>query len=326
MTFKVTILGNGSAKPTIDKHHSAHALNVHEQFYLIDCGEGTQRRLIANGINLLKINAVFISHLHGDHVYGLFPMLSSMCLMGRTTALTIYAPKPLGEILETHNRYFDLKIGFPLNVVEVDTCKHQMVYENNVMEVWTVPLRHRVSCCGYCFKEKTPRLNVRKEAIERYGLGVEQIVHVKNGEDAVLADGRTIPNSELTYLPYTPRSYAYCSDTQMSGKVAKLVDGVDLLYHEATFSDADKALAKQMGHSTTVQAAKTAVKCGAKRLLIGHFSARYKNLEQLLDEARTIFPQTYLATEGTTFEISVQRLADMPAEEATSSEENRDVL
>ena len=309
MTFKVTILGNGSAKPTLNRHHSAYALNVHEQFYLVDCGEGTQRRLIQNGISSLRINAIFVSHLHGDHVFGLIPLLSSMSLNGRTTALDIYAPEPFGEILDMHIKYFDMKFDFPLNYIPVNTREHAMIYENKVMQVWTIPLRHRVPCCGYLFKEKEPARNVRKEAIARYGLGVEQIVKIKGGEDLVLEDGRLVKNDELTYRPYVPRSYAYCSDTQMSGNVAKLVEGVSLLYHEATFADADKLLAKKMGYATTVQAANTAVKSGAGRLLIGHFSSRYKDNEVLLAEAREVFPNTDLARENATFEIPVEKVS-----------------
>ncbi len=309
MTFKVTILGNGSAKPTINRHHSAHVLNIHEQFYLVDCGEGTQRRLIENGVSSLRINAIFVSHLHGDHVFGLIPLLSSMCLNGRTTALNIYAPEPFGEILDFHIRHFDIKADFSLNYIPVDTRENKMVYENKVMEVWTIPLRHRVPCCGYLFREKEPALNVRKNVIARYGLGIEQIVRAKAGEDVALEDGRTLRNDEITYRPYAPRSYAYCSDTQMSGKVAKLVSGVDLLYHEATFMDAERALAKKMGHATTVQAANTAVKSGAGRLLIGHFSSRYKSDDVLLAEARNVFPNTDLACENVTFEIPVVKVS-----------------
>lgn len=240
MTFKVTVLGNGSARPTIQRHHSAHALNVHEQFYLVDCGEGTQSRLIECGIHPLRLNAVFLSHLHGDHVYGLFPLISSMGLMGRRTPLTVFAPAPLGEVLEYHYRYFDTNLPFEIIYREVDTRKHLPIFENSVMEVWSIPLRHRVPAAGYLFREKRPELNVHKEAIERYGLGIAQITAAKRGEDISGPNGYTIPNGELTYLPYAPRSYAYCSDTMVSGKVADIVHGVNLLYHEATFADAER--------------------------------------------------------------------------------------
>lgn len=304
------------------KHHSAHALNVHEQFYLIDCGEGTQTRLGECGINPMKINAVFITHLHGDHLYGLFPLISTLGLLGRRTPLRVFAPHPLGELIACMDRLLDGGVGFEIDYHPVDTRAHGMIYENSVMEVWTIPLRHRVPTAGFLFREKTPKLNVRKEMIDRYGLSVAQIVASKRGGDIVLDEenaakadkaygalrvGETIPNAALTYTPYTPRSYAYCTDTLPSGKVAELVKGVDLLYHEATFAAADKALAKDTGHSTTVQAAEVALKAGAGRLLIGHFSGRYKDPALLVEEARAIFPATDEAREGQIYEITHKR-------------------
>ena len=175
MTFKVIVLGTGSAKPTLCRHHAAHVLNVHEQFYLIDCGEGTQLRLLECGINPMRLNGAFISHLHGDHVYGLFPLLSTLGLMGRKTPFTVYAPAPFGEVIEGHYRYFDTNLPFEIIYREVDTRKHALLYENTVMEVWSLPLRHRVPAAGYLFREKVPPLNVHKEAIDRYGLGIAQI-------------------------------------------------------------------------------------------------------------------------------------------------------
>ena len=274
---------------------------------MIDCGEGTQRRLMECGISPMKINAIFISHLHGDHVFGLFPLISTLGLQGRKLPLDIYAPQPMGEILEAHYRWYDTKLPFEVRYHEVDTRSHTLIYENKVMEVWTVPLRHRTPCCCYLFREKEAGLNVRKEAIEEYGLGVAQITAAKRGEDITI-DGRTIPNACLTYKPFTPRSYAYLSDTNYSGKAVSIVKGVDLLYHEATFAAEEKSLAKDTGHSTTHQAAKAAIESGAAKLLIGHFSSRYKDDTLLLNEARELFPETYLAEEGTTFEIPVKKI------------------
>lgn len=307
MTFKVTILGSSAALPVRGRHHSAHALNVHEQFYLVDCGEGTQTRLGECGINPMRLNAVFITHLHGDHLYGLFPLISTLSLLGRKTPLELFAPAPLGELLESMYVMLGDTPAFEVHFHPVDTRQNMMIYENKVMEVWTVPLRHRVPAAGYIFREKRPPRNVRKDMIDSYGLDISQIVAVKRGEDLVLDDGRTIPNDQLSYIPYEPRSYAYCSDTMASGKVASLVEGVDLLYHEATFAAADKALASQTGHSTTVQAAEVARKAGAKRLLIGHFSGRYKDTGELVSEARAVFSDTEEATEGSTFEIAPKR-------------------
>lgn len=308
MTFKITVLGTGSARPTIERHHSAHALNVHEQFYLIDCGEGTQTRLIECGINPLKLNAAFITHLHGDHVYGLLPLISSMGLMGRRTPFRVYAPSPMGEVMKNHYKYFDTNLPFEVVYHEIDTTKHKMVYENSVMEVWSIPLRHRLPTSGYLFREKTPALNVRKEAIEKYKLGIAQITAAKRGEDIFDADGQLLArNEELTYMPYSPRSYAYCSDTLYSARAAGLVKGVNILYHEATFGEDNKAMAKDTGHSTALQAAKAAVKAKADKLLIGHFSSRYKDVSVLVEEAQAIFPATEAAEELHTYEIPANR-------------------
>lgn len=198
MSFRVTILGNSSAKPTPDKHTSAHALNVREQFFLIDCGEDTQRQLIRYGINPLKINAVFITHLHGDHLYGLFPLISTMGLYGRRTPLKVFGPKPLDEILEAHFKYFDTELPYEVQFCEVNTRAEKVVFETSYMTVETIPLRHRVPCCGYLFREKEPELNIEKSAIERYGLGIAQIAAAKRGEDLTLADGTLLPASEIT--------------------------------------------------------------------------------------------------------------------------------
>lgn len=307
MTFSVTILGSSSARPTVHKHPAAHALNVHEQFYLIDCGEGTQRRLLQCGIHPMKINAVFLTHLHGDHCYGIFPLISTLGLMGRRLPLQVFAPEPFGEMLENHFRYFDTQLPFRVDFKKVDTRAHRMIYENKVMEVWSIPLRHRIACAGYHFREKTPPRNIYKEAVQRYGLGIAQIAAAKRGEDLTLDDGSPLPNGTITYQPYVPRSYAYLSDTQYSARAAGLIKGVDLLYHEATFMDAERALARQTGHSTTLQAAKVATLAQATELLIGHTSARYEDDKVLEAETRTVFARTSLAREGTTYTIPLQK-------------------
>ncbi len=307
MSIAVTILGNASAKPTAHAHPSAQTVNINEQLFLVDAGEGVQRQMFRYGISPLKLRAVFISHLHGDHVFGLFPLLSTLGLYGRRTPLRIYAPRPFGDMLEAHLRLFDRDLPYTPEWVEVDTTKNSMIFENDTVEVWSLPLRHRVPTSGYLFRQKRPRLNIRKFCIERYGLSIAQIAAAKRGEDIVLDSGETLRNADLTYLPYQPAAYAYCSDTNYSARLAGMVEGVDLLYHEATYAADARRIAKERGHSTTADAATVAAKASAKRLIIGHFSSRYKDLQPLLEEARAIFPATDIAREGETFTIEPER-------------------
>ena len=236
MSFTVTILGSASAKPTPGRHPSAQVVNLHEQHYLVDAGEGTQQQLFRYGINPLRLRAVFLSHLHGDHCFGLFPLLSTLGLYGRRTPLPVYAPAPFGEILACHLRYFDSELPYAVEWHEVDTTCHRPLLENRSLEVWSIPLRHRVPTCGYLFREKEPPLNVDKFKITKYGLSIAQITAAKRGEAVRLDSGETLPNEELTYRPYKARSYAYLSDTAFSAKAAGLAAGVDLgvLYGELT--------------------------------------------------------------------------------------------
>lgn len=303
MSFGVTILGSASAKPTAGRHPSAQVVNIHEQYYLVDAGEGVQQQLFRYGINPLKFRAVFVSHLHGDHVFGLFPLLSTLGLYGRRTPLKVFAPAPFGEILACHLRYFDSDLPYTVEWEEVDTTRHGLLLENRTLEVWSIPLRHRVPAAGFLFREKRPPLNVDKFKIVKYGLSIAQIAAAKRAEAVTLDTGEIVQPEELTYLPYEPRSYAYLSDTNFSAKAATLCFGVDLMYHEATYAASEQKLARERGHSTTVDAAKAARTAHAKRLLIGHFSSRYKTLGPLLEEARAIFPATFLAEEGQTYDL-----------------------
>ncbi len=310
MGFTVTILGCSSARPTRERHPSAQVVNYEEQLFLVDAGEGTQRRLLQTGTNAQRLRAVFISHLHGDHVFGLFPLLSTLGLYGRCTPLDVYAPAPFGEILECHRRYFDRELPYEVVWHEVATTQHRLLLENRTIEVWSVPLRHRVPCAGYLFREKLPPLNIHKEKIGEYGLSIAQIAAAKRGEDVQLEDGRTIPVGELTYLPYRPRAYAYLSDTNFSAKAAGLVAGVDLLYHEATYASDERKLAQERGHATATEAARAAVLAGARKLLIGHFSSRYKDAAPLVAQAREIFAESYEAVEGQVYTIEKRPYGD----------------
>lgn len=297
MTFELTILGSGSALPTSRRYPTAQALNVLERFFLIDCGEGTQLQLRNAKVRMGKINHIFISHLHGDHVFGLYGLLSTYNLLGRKHPLKIHGHSGLKDILDFYYRHFAEQTQYPIEVCPIDNRGVHLLYEDKAVEVFSFPLRHRVAASGFLFKEKQKEKNIRKEAIEQYKLGVKDIVRIKAGENFSTESGEIIANDLLTTLPAKPRSYAFCSDTAYFERITKWIEGVDLLYHEATFADAERKIAKQTAHSTASQAAKIAKKANVGKLLIGHFSNRYKELNHLLTEARSIFPQTYLAND-----------------------------
>ena len=307
MNFDVTILGNSSASPTKNRFPTAHILNVRGQFFLIDCGEGTQMQIMRNNINFARINHIFITHLHGDHIFGLYGLLSTFNLENRRNELHIYGFSQLEYILNDFLKYFGSDFKYEITFHAVDVHHQQLIYEDKNMTVETIPLKHRVPCCGYLFKEKAPKLNIHKKMIEQYNLSLTEVVKIKNGCDLMLEDGKIIANKNLTYLPYAPRSYAFCSDTKYYEKIIDIVKNVDLLYHEATFANEHLQTAKKTGHSTTLQAAEIAKQANAKKLIIGHFSSRYKNLDILLNEARSVFPETFLATENTVFELELKK-------------------
>lgn len=309
MSFTVTILGSASAKPTPGRHPSAQVVNLHEQLYLIDAGEGTQQQLFRYGINPLRLRAVFLSHLHGDHCFGLFPLLSTLGLYGRRTPLPVYAPAPFGEILACHLRYFDSDLPYAVEWHQVDTTAHALLCENRSLEVWSVPLRHRVPTCGYLFREKEPPLNVDKFQIAKHGLSIAQITAAKRGEEVRLDSGEVLPNAELTYRPYRARSYAYLSDTAFSARRRDLRQASICSTTRRPTPPPSGKIARERGHATTAEAAQAALRAGAGRLVIGHFSARYKDLAPLLDEARAIFPASELAEEGRTFTIEKRPFA-----------------
>lgn len=301
--MKVTILGSSSALPTSGRYPSAHVLDVHERLFLIDCGEGTQMQLRKTRLRFSKINNIFISHLHGDHVFGLYGLLSTFSLMGRKSPMNLYAPEKFQNLYLSHLADFDINLGFPINFVPLKGNKHVQILDDKYVTVDSFPLKHRIPCYGFIFREKSPDRNIIKEAITKYNIPALRIRAIKKGEDFVTDDGTVIKNSELTLPPPKPHSYAYCSDTKYFSKLASYVKDVSLLYHEATFDRSKSDLAMMTGHSTSVDAATTAKTAGAEQLLIGHFSARYKDIMQLVLEAREIFPETYAAVDGVTFEV-----------------------
>jgi ribonuclease Z len=299
----LTILGSSSALPTSERYPSAHVLNAHERLFLIDCGEGTQMQLRKNRIRFGKINHIFISHLHGDHIFGLYGLLSSFSLMGRKTPLHLYAPENYQNILRSHLNDFDINLSFEIDFIPLKGKDPFQILDDRYLTVTAFPLQHRVPAYGFLFREKLADRNIIREKIAEYNIPAVRIPAIKKGEDFIKADGNVISNLELTLPPREQLSYAYCSDTKYFKRLASFVKGVTLLYHEATFDKSLNKLAEITGHSTTTDAAKTAVKAEANSLIIGHFSSRYKSISFLVDEAREIFPETYAAIDGKSYEI-----------------------
>ncbi len=301
--MKVTVLGSSSALPTSQRYPSAHVLNAHERLFLIDCGEGTQMQLRKCSIRFGKINDIFISHLHGDHVFGLYGLLSSFNLMGRTFPLRLHAPANYDQMLRSHLSDFDIHLNFDIDFVPLSGSDSIKIYEDKHVIVTSFPLKHRVEAFGFIFREKPADRNIIKEKIEEYSIPSFRIPGIKKGQDFITEEGLVVSNNDITIPPPETLSYAYCSDTMYFARLPSFVRNVDLLYHEATFDGSMTKLAKKVMHSTTLDAAKTALKANAGTLMIGHFSARYDDINPLVEEARTIFPATIAAVDGNTYNI-----------------------
>jgi ribonuclease Z len=303
MPMTLTILGTSSALPTSERFPSAHVLIAHERFFLIDCGEGTQMQLRKNKIRFSRINHIFISHLHGDHVFGLYGLISTFSLMGRKVTLNIYAPAGYNQMLMSHLADFDIHLNYNIDFHPLEGKDPFMILDDRYLTVEAFPLEHRVPAFGFLFREKPGERKIIKEAISRYGIPVPRLAAIKKGADFVDENGRLVRNEELTKEGAQPISYAYCSDTRYFKRLASFVKNVDLLYHEATFGAENAELAKITGHSTTLEAARVALDANAGTLLIGHFSSRYRKVEPLVSEARQIFRETYAAVDGSTYDI-----------------------
>ncbi len=302
MIFELTILGATSATPVVGKHPTSQLLNCNDQFYLIDCGEGTQVQLLRYDFKFNRINHIFISHLHGDHYLGLLGLLFSMHLQRRTNDLHLYAPRGLDEIILTHLKHGRSVLHYSLIFHSFEGNKPELLLDNEDITVTTIPMNHGIPCCGFLFREKPKKLNINKDKLPPH-LPVPLILALKEGED-IFFEGKIIRNEELT-LPAKPlRSYAFCADTKYTENIIPQLQNVDLLYHEATFT---KYLAHRIDegtyHSTAEQAAMIAKKSNAKQLIIGHFSVRYGDLNILLQEAKEVFENTVLAIEGQTYPI-----------------------
>jgi ribonuclease Z len=303
MKFEVTILGSSSATPMFNRNPTSQLLNVNDKFYLIDCGEGTQQQMLKYGIKAQKIDHIFISHLHGDHYLGLVGLLSSLHLNGRVKPMVIYGPEPLKEIIELHFHYSQTVIRYPIEYVFTDPGRAETIYTNQDMHVETIPLDHRIACTGFKFVQVQRAPKLRPEKVEELGITREYIHLIRKGFPFKDQYGVEHPASELTIDPAVPRSYSYCSDTVCSGMYMDHIMDTDTLYHEATFMHDMADRAAETYHTTCLQAGETARNARVKRLLIGHFSARYRDLQPLLEEARSVFDNTELAIEGQTFQL-----------------------
>ncbi len=303
MKFEVTILGSSSATPIFNRNPSSQALNVNERLYLIDCGEGTQQQMLKFDIKISRIDHIFISHLHGDHYLGLVGLLSSMHLNGRSKTLHLFCPPLLKDIIDLELRCSDTTLQFPIDYRFTNPDTPEVILENPDVTVESIPLDHRIPCTGFLFREKKRLRKLQKEKLTELDIPVEYFSPLKKGADYTTPEGTVIKNAELTTDSADPKTYAYCSDTQFNLNYFKQISKATLLYHEATFLHNMLERALETNHTTALQAGEVALQTNAEKLLIGHFSARYKTLNELLDEARNVFPETELAIEGKTFMI-----------------------
>ena len=296
------MLGTASAMPVVNRNQSAQALQVHGRLFLVDCGEGVQNQMVRYRVPMMKLDSVFISHIHGDHVFGIFGLLSTLGMKGRRTPLNIFAPVSFGPILKFFLSYYGDGIAFEIRFTPLKMKAPEVILETKTAQVLAFPLNHGIETFGFLFREKEPMMNVRKEAIAEYGLTLTEIGALKRGEDVLRPEG-IIPNAAAAYKPFEPRSYAYVSDTAPFPEETEWLRGVTVLYHEATYLEelADQGALRH--HSTTLQAASVARDAGAGRLLIGHYSSRTRESAPYEAECRKVFPATYAASDGDVYEI-----------------------
>lgn len=296
--FELHILGCGSALPTTRHFATSQVVNLRDKLFMIDCGEGAQMQLRKSRLKFSRLNHIFISHLHGDHCFGLMGLISTFGLLGRTAELHIHSPKGLEELLTPMLNFFCHTLASKVIFHEFDTRQTSVVYEDRSMTVTTIPLQHRIPCCGFLFAEKARPNHIIRDMVDFYKVPVYELNRIKNGSDYVTPEGEVIANTRLTRPSDPPRKYAYCSDTIFRPEIVKQLSGVDLLFHEATFAESELARAKETYHTTAAQAARIALEAGVRQLVIGHFSARYEDESILLKEASAVFPNTILAKEN----------------------------
>lgn len=303
MSFSVQVLGTSSAIDAFGRHQSSQIFRTDEHVFLIDCGEGTQARLKKYKVNTNKIQAIFISHLHGDHFLGLVGLLSTMSLLGRKKALNLYAPPGLKEIIRVQFLHSGTVLNYSVNFQETQAVEEQLIFESASLRVTTIPLTHGVPCTGFLFKEKTKPFRINPATLPP-NLSRDQILELKKGKNVSLKSGELLKADNLTFPPKRSRSYAYCSDTLIRPSICDSIRNTDLLYHETTFLDKHENKATNTNHTTCRQASVLALEADVKHLLMGHFSARYESLEEFNLEAQATFKNSEVAIEGRTYSIS----------------------
>ncbi len=301
MSFELTILGSGAALPTAKRKPTAQYLCCNDRHLLIDCGEGTQNELRKNKIHFQKITHILISHLHGDHYFGLVGLLSTLHLLGRNQGITIYGPEELEQIIRLQLEVGGSKLGFELNFVPLNGKEHKLLFEDKLIEIWTFPLNHRIPTNGFRIQEKQKDRSIDGERFKAAGLSLTCIPLFKRGEDVVLEDGTIVSFSDFSFDPPKPKSYSFCSDTKYDERIIPFIQDSTVLYHEATFLDALKERAKATHHSTALEAGKIAHKSNASKLLIGHLSARYEDSAEHLIEVKSQFENAVVVSDGDRF-------------------------
>lgn len=301
--FNINILGCGSALPTTRHLATSQIVDLRDKLYMIDCGEGTQVQMRRMRVRFGRLAHIFISHLHGDHCFGLPGLISTLGMLGRTGELVVHGPKEVETYLRPVMDLFCRGMEFEVRFNPVDTRSHSLVMEDRSLSVYSIPLKHRIPTCGYLFAEKPKEAHIIREMTDFYQVPVRCMKDIKQGQDYVTPEGEVVPNSRLTRPAAPPKRYAFCSDTAYNRSIIPIIEGADLLYHEATFAECDLVRAKETFHSTARQAAEIARDAHVKRLVIGHYSARYEDLSELHREAEAVFPGTILGNEGTVIPV-----------------------
>ena len=301
--MNLTILGCYAATPRTFTNPTSQVLEIRHRLFLIDCGEGTQVQLRKNKIKFSAINHIFISHLHGDHFYGLIGLISTFNLLNRNNDLTVYGPKGIQEIINLQLKLANSWPQYKLHFVELTNTESEIIFEDDKVIVKTIPLKHRVYTNGFLFQEKIKERKLNVNAVQNYEIETCYFQNIKNGKDIILEDGRIVLNSELTFNPEQPKSYAFCSDTIYNESIIPIIKNVDVLYHETTFLESEAALATKTMHSTAKEAARIALQANCKQLILGHYSTRYESIKLFREEAQTIFENTLLGDDGKVFEL-----------------------